>query len=35
MWTASDEIGTLAKTFNSLLADLREKEQLIDFLREA
>jgi HAMP domain-containing protein/predicted Ser/Thr protein kinase len=29
-----DEIGTLAKTFNRLLADLREKEQLIDFLRE-
>ena len=30
----SDEIGTLARTFNSLLADLREKEQLIGFLRE-
>jgi serine/threonine-protein kinase len=30
----SDEIGTLAKTFNSLLADLREKEQMISFLRE-
>jgi HAMP domain-containing protein/predicted Ser/Thr protein kinase len=30
----SDEIGTLAKAFNSLLADLREKEQLISFLRE-
>jgi serine/threonine-protein kinase len=29
-----DEIGALAKTFNRLLADLREKEQLIDFLRE-
>jgi serine/threonine-protein kinase len=29
-----DEIGTLARTFNRLLADLREKEQLIDFLRE-
>jgi len=29
-----DEIGTLAKTLNRLLADLREKEQLIDFLRE-
>src|SRR6185295_793411 len=29
-----DEIGTLAETFNRLLADLREKEQLIDFLRE-
>jgi serine/threonine-protein kinase len=31
---SADEIGTLAKTFNRLLADLREKEQLIDFLRE-
>lgn len=30
----SDEIGTLARAFNSLLADLREKEQMIDFLRE-
>jgi serine/threonine-protein kinase len=30
----SDEIGTLARAFNSLLADLREKEQLIGFLRE-
>jgi serine/threonine-protein kinase len=29
-----DEIGTLARTFNRLLADLREKEQLIGFLRE-
>jgi serine/threonine-protein kinase len=29
-----DEIGTLARAFNKLLADLREKEQLIDFLRE-
>jgi eukaryotic-like serine/threonine-protein kinase len=29
-----DEIGALARTFNRLLADLREKEQLIDFLRE-
>jgi serine/threonine-protein kinase len=29
-----DEIGVLARTFNSLLADLREKEQLITFLRE-
>lgn len=29
-----DEIGVLAKAFNSLLADLREKEQLIGFLRE-
>jgi serine/threonine-protein kinase len=31
---SSDEIGTLARAFNSLLADLREKEQLIQFLRE-
>ncbi len=31
---SSDEIGTLARTFNRLLADLREKEQLIEFLRE-
>ncbi len=30
----SDEIGVLARTFNSLLADLREKQQMIDFLRE-
>jgi len=30
----SDEIGVLAKTFNNLLADLREKDQMIDFLRE-
>jgi serine/threonine-protein kinase len=30
----SDEIGVLARTFNSLLADLREKEQMIGFLRE-
>jgi len=30
----SDEIGVLARTFNSLLADLREKEQMINFLRE-
>jgi HAMP domain-containing protein len=29
-----DEIGTLARTFNRLLADLREKEQLVDFLRQ-
>ena len=31
---SSDEIGVLARTFNSLLADLREKEQMIGFLRE-
>jgi len=30
----SDEIATLARAFNGLLADLREKEQLIGFLRE-
>jgi serine/threonine-protein kinase len=29
-----DEIGTLARAFNGLLADLREKEQMIGFLRE-
>lgn len=29
-----DEIGVLARAFNSLLADLREKEQLIGFLRD-
>jgi serine/threonine-protein kinase len=29
-----DEIGVLAGAFNNLLADLREKEQLISFLRE-
>jgi serine/threonine-protein kinase len=29
-----DEIGDLARTFNSLLADLREKEHLIGFLRD-
>jgi len=31
---SSDEIGRLSRAFNSLLADLREKEQLIGFLRE-
>jgi HAMP domain-containing protein/predicted Ser/Thr protein kinase len=30
----SDEIGVLARAFNSLLADLREKEQMIGFLHE-
>jgi serine/threonine-protein kinase len=30
----SDEIGVLARTFNGLLTDLREKEQMIGFLRE-
>ncbi len=29
-----DEIATLARAFNSLLSDLREKEQLIAFMRE-
>jgi eukaryotic-like serine/threonine-protein kinase len=29
-----DEIGVLARTFNNLLADLREKDQMINFLRE-
>jgi eukaryotic-like serine/threonine-protein kinase len=29
-----DEIGILARAFNALLADLREKEQMIGFLRE-
>jgi serine/threonine-protein kinase len=32
--TSNDEIGVLARAFNGLLADLREKEQLIGFLRE-
>jgi HAMP domain-containing protein/predicted Ser/Thr protein kinase len=30
----SDEIGTLARAFGSLLADLNEKEQMIGFLRD-
>jgi serine/threonine-protein kinase len=30
----SDEIGALARSFNQLLAELREKEQMIGFLRE-
>jgi serine/threonine-protein kinase len=30
----NDEIGSLAESFNGLLADLREKEQLIGFLKE-
>ena len=29
-----DEIGVLARSFNALLADLREKDQVINFLRE-
>lgn len=29
-----DEIGVLARAFNALVADLREKDQMIDFLRE-
>jgi eukaryotic-like serine/threonine-protein kinase len=32
--STTDEIGILARAFNSLLADLREKEQMITFLRE-
>ncbi len=32
--STSDEIGVLARAFNSLLADLREKEQMITFLRD-
>jgi serine/threonine-protein kinase len=31
---SKDEIGVLARTFNSLLADLREKEQMIGYLKE-
>jgi HAMP domain-containing protein/predicted Ser/Thr protein kinase len=31
---SGDEIGVLARAFNGLLADLREKEQLIGFLKE-
>lgn len=33
--STKDEVGTLAKAFNGLLTELREKEQLIDFLRTA
>lgn len=29
-----DEIGSLAKAFNGLLADLREKEQMVAFLKQ-
>jgi serine/threonine-protein kinase len=29
-----DEIGTLARAFNALVADLREKDQMISFLRD-
>jgi serine/threonine-protein kinase len=32
--SSRDEIGVLARTFNNLLADLREKDQMINFLRE-
>jgi eukaryotic-like serine/threonine-protein kinase len=32
--TSSDEVGTLARAFAGLLGDLREKEHLIEFLRE-
>jgi eukaryotic-like serine/threonine-protein kinase len=31
---SGDEIGVLARAFNGLLTDLREKEQLIGFLKE-
>ncbi len=31
---SGDEIGVLARAFNSLLAELREKEQLIQYLNE-
>src|SRR5712691_11243670 len=31
---SKDEIGVLARAFNGLLADLREKEQLIGFLKD-
>ena len=31
---SKDEIGVLARAFNALLADLREKEEMIGFLRE-
>ena len=30
----NDEIGVLARTFNGLIADLREKEQMIGFLKD-
>jgi eukaryotic-like serine/threonine-protein kinase len=32
--SSRDEIGVLARTFNNLLADLRERDQMITFLRE-
>jgi serine/threonine-protein kinase len=32
--SSRDEIGVLAKAFNALVADLREKDQMISFLRE-
>jgi HAMP domain-containing protein/predicted Ser/Thr protein kinase len=32
---SSDEVGALAKAFNGLMSELREKEQLIDFMRTA
>ncbi|HUG53181.1 MAG TPA: protein kinase [Vicinamibacteria bacterium] len=31
---SGDEIGALSRTFNRLLAELREKQQMIEFLRE-
>jgi serine/threonine-protein kinase len=30
----ADEIGVLARSFNNLLADLRSKQEMIDYLRE-
>jgi serine/threonine-protein kinase len=32
--STGDEIGVLARTFNNLLTDLRERDQMITFLRE-
>ena len=32
---SSDEVGALAKAFNGLLTELREKEQFIEFMRTA
>jgi len=32
---SGDEIGVLARTFNGLIADLREKDEMIHFLRES
>jgi eukaryotic-like serine/threonine-protein kinase len=32
---SADEVGALAKAFNGLMTELREKEQFIDFMRSA